>query len=150
MCLENKLRRFSIHFVVCCRLSVKVKTLRFFYKSPNLTWFVMALVTHIVFPYDIQAASGQNLGEVRSWLLRRLSVNGAIAFSYYSFFFYGLYIANWGSRKFRPGLYPTLGNMMHNFWYWSLGILQWTFLEYIMCRCWASGYVSFATNEQVR
>jgi hypothetical protein len=39
--------------------------------------------------------------------------------------------------------------MVHNLWYWSLGIVQWSFLEYVMCRAWAGGVVSFATNAEV-
>ena len=39
--------------------------------------------------------------------------------------------------------------MAHNLWYWTLGVAQWTFWEYGMCRIWASGKHSFASNADI-
>lgn len=39
--------------------------------------------------------------------------------------------------------------MAHDLWWWSMGVVQWTFWEYAMCRIWATGAVDFATNQQI-
>ena len=65
------------------------------------------------------------------------------------FFFAGLYLWGWSERKFAPGSYPTVGNMLHNFWYWGLGIAQWTCWECVVMRLWATGKVPFVTNAEV-
>jgi hypothetical protein len=81
-------------------------------------WFLIALALHVFAPYDIAGAASSNVAGAGSWFLHRLLLNFSAAFVYYAFFFYGLYIANWGKRKFRPGLYPTASNMAHNLYYW--------------------------------
>jgi hypothetical protein len=126
-----------------------VVTLNYFIWSPNLVWFGIALGLHTFFPYDIAAAASASTEEAVAWLTRRFALNYICCFSYYGFFHYGLYIANWGQRKYVEGSFPTRGNMAHNLYYWSLAVVQWTFWEYAMCRIWASGGVSYATNAQV-
>ena len=37
-----------------------------------------------------------------------------------------LYHAKWASRKYRPDLAPSSGNLAHNLWYTSLGTAQYT------------------------
>ncbi len=125
-----------------------VYTLAYFVWSPNLVWFAMAATSFLLAPYDIDGAGPG--GDVCAWLSRRFALNYTVAFSYYGFWHYGLYVARWGSRKFAPGSFPTAGNMAHNLWYWSLGIVQFTFWEYAMCRIWASGqFVAYATTAEI-
>jgi len=123
-----------------------VATLQHFFLSPNLIWFLMALTTHVGAPYDLSTGT-----PAASWCASRFVLNFTIAFTYYGFFHYGLYIAGWADRKFSPGSYPTAANMRHNLYYWSLGIVQWTFWEYVMTRVWMSGNagVSFATDAEI-
>ena len=120
-----------------------VLALNFFFDSPNLIWFFMALAIHTFNPYDI---AGTLTTSATTWFLSRFAMNYCVAFVYYGFFHYGLYVARWGKRKFVEGSYPSAGNMLHNLYYWSLGIVQWTFWEYVMCKIWATdqgaGYVS--------
>ena len=123
-----------------------VTRLNYFFWSPNLVWFAMALSVHAFFPYDIAAARE---GIALEWLARRFLLNYLVAFTYYGFFFFGLYVRSWSPRKYQGGVFPTLGNMAHNLWYWSLAIVQWTFWEAVMARLWASGAVSFSTNAEV-
>mmetsp|Transcript_9529 Transcript_9529/g.18067 ORF Transcript_9529/g.18067 Transcript_9529/m.18067 type:complete len:511 (-) Transcript_9529:134-1666(-) len=119
--------------------------LRYFFMSPNLVWFSMALFVHAFFPYDIESAKGWQVG----WVLKRLALNFSVAFPYYAFFHIGLYYKGWGQRKFRPGTFPTAGNMAHNLYYWSLGVLQWTWWEAVMMRLWATGTVKWVSNEDI-
>lgn len=96
----------------------KVWTLRFFFKSPNLIWFLTALAIHVFAPYDISGASSEKgVAGAVSWLLSRFFLNFLIAFAYYGFFYVGLYHMHWGERKFKEGSYPTLANMVHNLWF---------------------------------
>lgn len=53
-------------------------------------------------------------------------------------------------HRYLEGSYPTLGNMMHNMYYWSLAIVQWTWWEAVMVRLWATKTVDFATWEQIK
>ena len=123
-----------------------VVSLKYFFKSPNLLWFLMSAASFAFFPYNIEAAGN---GDATEWLRDRFALNFTIAFCYYFFFFYGLYIAGWGKRKYSPGSHPTMGNMVHNIYYWSLGVALWTLLEYVMCRIWASRKMTFATVDEI-
>jgi hypothetical protein len=80
-------------------MSSQVFSLKFFFQSPNFVWFLMALASHLLAPYDIDGAASTNVAGAGAWVLRRLLLNGSIAFAYYGFFFFGLYVVNWGTRK---------------------------------------------------
>ena len=130
-----------------------IATLRHMFMSPNLVWFGIALALYALAPYDIAAAQEHGFDlSPGGWIAHRLYLNAAVAFAYYGFFFAGLYLVphlTGASRKFRPGSYPTAGNMLHNLWYWALGIVQWTWWEALMVRLWATGAVQYATFEQL-
>lgn len=123
-----------------------IMTLRHFFFSPNLVWFTIALATHLIVPYDIDAAKK---GWNASWMLERLAVNVAVGIAYYGYFWVALYRMKWSQRKFKPGSFPTAGNMAHNVYYWFLGVVQWTWWEYVMTRLWATEKVAFATDRQI-
>lgn len=125
----------------------EIATLSYFLYSPNLVWFSMVLTVNILVPYEIEAAyAGYSAG----WVGRRFAINFAVAFLYYGFFFYGLYGAGWANRKFRPGVYPSTGNMAHNLWYWCLGVVQWSASECLMVRLWAQGRVPYISDAELR
>jgi len=121
-----------------------VLTLRYFIWSPNLFWFSMALVMHLLFPYDLRLEQSAS-----SLFFTRFLLNTTVALVYYGYFHIGLYWLHKARRKYKPGSYPTAGNMLHNMYYWMLGMLQWTFWECVMIRLWATGTVQFKTNEEV-
>jgi len=124
----------------------EISTLRYFLYSPNLVWFAVALSVHLMFPYDIESAKQ---GFEMSWVLPRFFLNLTIASAYYTFFFVTLYLLDWSSRKYSPKAYPTFGNMIHNIYYWGLGIVQWTWWECVMTRLWANGKVGFKSDEEI-
>ena len=97
-----------------------IVTLRYFFLSPNLVWFGMACGMHWFYPYAIDQATTWSA----VWVSHRLAFNFTVAFAYYSFFHVGLYSHGWAARKYVPGSYPTAGNMVHNLYYWSLGVIQ--------------------------
>jgi len=121
-----------------------ISTLAHFLYSPNLVWFAMAITIYVFFPYPIEQAKD---GFAAGWMLTRFALNYSVAFAYYAFFYFGLYYGDWAARKFRPGVYPTAGNMAHNMWYWSLAIVQWTWWECVMVRLWANGTVGYTPNS---
>jgi len=121
-------------------------TLRFFFYSPNLIWFAMTALMYTCFPYDIEAASK---GWAWGWVAKRLAVNATLAFCYYGFFFWALYIRGFTQRKYKPGSYPTVANMAHNTWYWSLGVVQWSLSECAMTRLWATGRVPYISDAEL-
>eukprot|EP00040_Diaphanoeca_grandis_P025498 m.141293 g.141293 ORF g.141293 m.141293 type:complete len:487 (-) comp30177_c0_seq1:252-1712(-) len=114
--------------------------------SPNFVWLAIAVALHVFAPYDYAAAKE---GFAVGWLLDRFFLNYAVAFIYYAFFYVGLYHLNLADRKFAPNSFPTVGNMAHNMYYWSLAIVQWTWWEAVMVRLWATGVVSFVTWEDM-
>ena len=119
---------------------------RFFFFSPNLVWFCIAMSIHLMYPYDMESArEGFDL----SWILPRFVFNLTLGLVYYGFFFSALYVFSYSQRKFSPESYPTFGNMMHNMYYWGLGIVQWTFWECVMTRLWATDKVGFKSNEEI-
>ena len=122
---------------------------RYMFYNPNMVWFTMALALHVWAPYDIEAAKAGFDLSVRGWIARRLALNFAVAFAYYGFFFVALYVAKTAERKYRPNSTPTAGNMAHNLWYWTLGIVQWTFWEAVVVRLWATGAVPYATDADL-
>lgn len=83
------------------------------------------------------------------WVLARLALNLAVAFSYYGFFFAGLYWRGWAARENQPGVRPTAGNIAHNLWYWSLGVLLWTCWEAVMMWLWGTGAVRHASFDDI-
>tara|TARA_B110000208_G_scaffold190247_1_gene253703 strand:- start:1192 stop:2742 length:1551 start_codon:yes stop_codon:yes gene_type:complete len=126
-----------------------IATLAHFIWSPNAIWFAMAAALHYFAPYDLTLENPFSL----AWMLPRFALNFAVAFAYYGFFFAALYIFKCGAtRKYRPGSFPTVGNMAHNLWYWSLGIVQWTFWEAVMVKLWKrtdGGGVAMKTDAEV-
>ncbi len=59
----------------------QIFTLKFFFLSPNLVWFAMALTSHLLAPYDIAgAAAGLGPAGASSWLAFRFVLNYSIAF----------------------------------------------------------------------
>ncbi|CAJ1336740.1 unnamed protein product [Effrenium voratum] len=123
----------------------QIVTFKYFFYSPNLVWCILAMAVYVAAPYDISAATSWSW----SWVLPRLCLNFAVALAYYGFFYFGLYVSHWSSRKFAPDRFPTSGNMAHNLYYWSLGILQWTLLEALMMRLWATGKVPYVTAADI-
>mmetsp|Transcript_50061 Transcript_50061/g.116836 ORF Transcript_50061/g.116836 Transcript_50061/m.116836 type:complete len:451 (+) Transcript_50061:117-1469(+) len=117
----------------------QIYTFKYFFYSPNLVWFILALAVYAVAPYNIQAAHSWSW----SWVLPRLWINFAIAFAYYGFYYFALYVQGWAKRKFAPERFPTAGNMAHNLYYWSLGVIQWALLECVVMRLWATGKVPY-------
>lgn len=107
-----------------------ILTMEYMVFSPNITWLTMSAVYLYFFPY----------GEVS--FAYRLVVNTLLCGTYYFFFYAGLYLAGMSKRKFSPGSYPTTWNMIHNVYYWFLGVLQWTCYEYAMQKLWASDILS--------
>ena len=121
--------------------------LDYFFDSPNLVWFLMTVAIWTFNPYDIEATTTKT---ALAWIRPRFLFNYSVAFVYYGYFHYGLYIAQRGKRKFVPNSYPTRGNMVHNLYYWSLAIVQWTFWEYVMCKIWATGKgAGFVTDAEI-
>jgi sterol desaturase/sphingolipid hydroxylase (fatty acid hydroxylase superfamily) len=121
-------------------------TLQHFFFSPNLVWFLITLSAYIVFPYDMESAAK---GFAFHWVAKRVAVIFAVASVYYGFFWWALYIQGLAERKYKPGCYPTMGNMVHNLWYWSLGVLQWSLSDVAMTRLWASGAVPYVSDAEV-
>mmetsp|Transcript_47648 Transcript_47648/g.137118 ORF Transcript_47648/g.137118 Transcript_47648/m.137118 type:complete len:452 (-) Transcript_47648:247-1602(-) len=121
-------------------------TLQIFFFSPSLIWFAIGLAVYLCFPYDFDAARA---GWAMDWVLKRFAVTASVAFLYYGFFFWALYVRGLSKRKFRPGSYPTAGNMAHNLWYWALGVLQWTLTECAMVRLYATGKVPYIPDSEL-
>lgn len=98
---------------------------------------------YVVFPYDYEAAKTWSF----DWVSQRAALNLALTFVYYGFWNLTLYILNWDNRKFNPANNPTLSRQIHNCWYTTLGALQWTAWEVIFVHMYATGKLSYVSNE---
>jgi len=129
-----------------------VTSLKFFFFSPNLTWFSYALVLYYFVPYDIE---NYEIGKINSTGSSAHFVFPIVPFVnrlLFNFFYIGLYYGFWtgilygttdnfrnylGVRKF-TNRWPTAGNFIHDIYYWSLGVIQVTVWEGVMMVIWAN------------
>jgi sterol desaturase/sphingolipid hydroxylase (fatty acid hydroxylase superfamily) len=123
-----------------------IVTLKYFVMSPNLTWLLMCLIVYACQPYDIASAAR---GWSFDWIVHRIVVNLVLAGVYYSCFHTLLYVRRAGSRKFKPTQWPTAGNMIHNLWYWTLFVVQWSLWECAVMRLWASDAQTYASESDI-
>ena len=121
---------------------------RHFFMAPHSTWCAIALLMHVVCPYEGSIAAAKE-GWAVEWVMQRFALDLAVALAYYAFFHLGLWHFGWAQRKFLPEVHPTAGNMAHNLWYWFLGIVQWTLWECVMIRLWATGKVPYTSNAEL-
>jgi len=111
--------------------------------SPNLIWLLVATVIWLIFPYDFESA--QTLA--MDWIARRAALNICILFGYYGAVVYGTNA--YAQRKFRPDMTPSWVNLAHNIWYSMLGALHWTAWEVLFVHLFATGRLSYVTNDEL-
>jgi sterol desaturase/sphingolipid hydroxylase (fatty acid hydroxylase superfamily) len=118
-----------------------------FFMSPNLPWFVIALATYLLFPYDLDAA---RRGWAAAWVLHRVYINVGLVLLYAGGWYLPLYHLGWASRKFNPSQRrPSRGRLLHNVWYTALGAAQWGLWEAGFMRLWATGKLPFVSDADV-
>jgi len=86
-----------------------ILSLRYFFFSPNLLWFLLAFAYYVAYPYDMESQLDFDA------FLSRFTINFVFAFVYHAFFFAALYIFHLSSRKYVPNNLPTVGNMVSSF-----------------------------------
>lgn len=130
---------------VCVENSIKeILTLRNVLLSPNLIWLLIALISHVIFPYDIGAAKTFKVG----WILTRIFVNVFVFIAYYGFWSVTVTFLQWSNRKYKPEYVPTTARMIHNIWYCTLGALQLALWEIIFLHMWATGKLSYVSDYE--
>lgn len=112
--------------------------------SPNLVWLAIALFVYIVFPYDLEAAKTVQF----DWVLYRALINLAVVHSYTGFWELSLYDLKWSKRKFSQETWRTTKQLLHNIFYSTLGILQWTAWEAGFLHLYATGKLPFVSNTE--
>lgn len=120
-------------------------TTGYFFYSPNLVWFVIALGTYILFPYDFKKAETWAV----DWVALRLLVNMVVVYAYFGFWNVSLYVLGWGKRKFNADKNPTASRMFHNIWYSTLGVIQWTAWEVCFMHAYATGKLPYVSDAEV-
>merc|ERR1711973_712258 len=124
---------------------VKLVTGKFLFFSPNLVWLTIASLNYFLFPYDYEAA--RSLTNY-NWIVERFLVNFAITFGFFGFWHVVLYILNWSERPFQAGRTYRVGKVVHNMWYSSLGVLQYTVWEAIYVYCCATNRIPFMSDQE--
>eukprot|EP00300_Choanocystis_sp_HF-7_P012229 c17800_g2_i1.p1 GENE.c17800_g2_i1~~c17800_g2_i1.p1 ORF type:complete len:432 (-),score=65.23 c17800_g2_i1:612-1907(-) len=122
-----------------------VITLQTFFMSPNCVWFLIALVTYVLFPYDFEAARA---GWAWGWISKRLWLNISLMLMYFGFWHAVLYILRWSKRKFSPQSWPSGARLLHNVWYTLLGVVQWTAWEAAFVRLYATNKLPYIPNDR--
>eukprot|EP00930_Biecheleria_cincta_P087111 TRINITY_DN76367_c0_g1_i1.p1 TRINITY_DN76367_c0_g1~~TRINITY_DN76367_c0_g1_i1.p1 ORF type:complete len:443 (-),score=31.44 TRINITY_DN76367_c0_g1_i1:3-1331(-) len=122
-----------------------VVMLRYHVFSHVLGFAMLALAVYSVAPYDLDQA-------IHAWtaqlLFGRLRVNYPLAFLFYLTWHISLGTFQFAKRPYRQATH-TAANLLHDLWYWSLGVLQWSFWESLMMYLWASGRVPYQTDAEV-
>ena len=126
---------------------INIATLNYLFMSPNLVWLAIAVAIYVVFPYDIAAAGAASASSATRWILSRAAINFGLCFTYTAFFRVQLYLRARAQRKYRPEASPALSHTLHNLFYWSAGVLQWTWWEWVACRLWAAGAVPYIGDD---
>ena len=65
-------------------------------------------------------------------------MNFVITFGFFGFWHVSLYLLHWSERPFQPGRRYRVGKVVHNMWYSSLGVLQYTVWEALYVYCCAT------------
>jgi sterol desaturase/sphingolipid hydroxylase (fatty acid hydroxylase superfamily) len=112
--------------------------------SPNLVWLGFAVLDYFVFPYDLEAAKEWKVG----WIARRLAINMFLVYGYVGFWHSTLYFLHWGTRPFNPVRQYRISKVLHNVYYTTLGIVQWTGFEAIVTHCYATGRLPYISDEE--
>lgn len=122
---------------------LKLITGEFLFFSPNFIWLCVALLDYFVFPYDLKAAKTW----AWNWVLYRLAVNTVIVYGYAGFWHVTLYWLHWAKRPFNPNRTYRFSKVIHNVYYTTLGIVQWTIFEAIVMHCYATGRLPYISDE---
>lgn len=113
-------------------------------QGPNGAWLLIALASHLLFPYDIGAAKEFRV----DWVLKRAAVNFGFFITYYGFFSVGLYALHWSQRKYAPSFVHSTARMIHNIWYSTLASLQLAGWEVIFMHMWAKDKLAYNSDAQ--
>ena len=135
-------------------------TMKFFFYSPNLLWFVMAICIYYIFPYELldhddddddppqdsststsSTINDEYINYLLSLFLKRFLITSTYVYCYNTFWHVTLYIWKWRSipcYKTAPTTTTAddddanyLTKLCHNVFYTTLGIIQWSILEVI-------------------
>ena len=144
-------------------------TLNFFIHSPNLVWFLVTVAVYQLFPYKYDMCKDLQSKSAQLFFLQRLLLHISIVGSYYTFWFVSLYCSRCAKRKFRgvpeeplsdsvlnssttylaqPD-FPSSQSMLHNIWYWTLGIVQWAGWETVYVHLFATSKIDQGSGSLV-
>merc|ERR550517_155098 len=124
---------------------IPLATGKFLFFSPNLVWLAIALFDYFVFPYDFQAARSF---DSLDWVYFRFAVNFGITFGFFGFWHCVLYLLGWSERPFLPNRRYKLSKVIHNMFYSTMGVVQFTVWEAIFLHCYATNRLPYLTDEQ--
>jgi len=124
---------------------IPLATGKFLFFSPNLVWLLIALVDYFVFPYDFQAAK---TFDSLDWVYYRFAVNFGITFGFFGFWHCALYLFGWSERPFLPNRRYRLSKVIHNMFYSTMGVVQFTVWEAIFLHCYATNRLPYLSDEQ--
>ena len=112
-----------------------------FVHSPNLTWFVLAVIVWVIAPYqleaDLQNISWQNVFYERLW------VNQILMAVYVGFWHAAVVWWDWAKRPFILATPPQTSRILVNIFFTWLGVFQWTLTESLIVYGYQTQRISF-------
>ena len=128
----------------------KIVTGEEFLYSPNLTWFLMAVLVWLYFPYNLDPFDDDDYNtnsmtttprdEIIQMFWNRFLLNHVVFLGYISFWHIVLYIyPKMCTRPYVPNRRYNVAKVIHNFFYTWLGIVQWTVTEVAFIYCYKTG-----------
>jgi hypothetical protein len=124
--------------------------LAMFFRSPNVSWCLVAVVTYLYLPYTWD--SNTSGGDVWSadWLSKRFVMCFVLTFLYNGTWGWLLYwVPGFGSRSFANGGEMSMSNIIHNMWYCTLAVVQWVIWEAVFVRLYAMGKLNFTPDAEI-
>lgn len=113
--------------------------------TPTFTFLCLSLFHYVAFSLDMEEAQVPSVARTA----RRFGINWAFLFAYYGFWHVATYFFGWSKRSFNQGRIYRLGKVLHNVFYFSLGVLQWTLWEAAFEFAYATGRLPYVSNKEL-
>jgi sterol desaturase/sphingolipid hydroxylase (fatty acid hydroxylase superfamily) len=117
-------------------------------KTPNFVWAVISLGLYTTAPYDLGSNSIAAQSPISSaFFIERFPLWFAMTFGYFSFWHITLYKFNLAERPFISNRVYNCDKVLHNMFWTTSGIAIWTVFENVFAYLWATGRLSYISNE---
>ena len=113
--------------------------------TPTFTFLCISLAYYIFIPWDLEGAKNMDM----TWLRRRFMVNLGFLFAFYGFWHWATWGVGWAKRPFKAERVYRVSKVLHNVYYFTLGVIQWTVWEAALAYCFTTGRLPYVSDEML-